>query len=136
MPDTSNDLPQRILIASGALLGLLAVVSGTFAAHVLDKNLAPQSLNTFEVAVRYHMYHALATLAAAWVYQRWPGRLPLMAGWMFVAGVLIFSGGLYLLVGTGAKWLGLVAPIGGSAFIIGWLLLALAVLIPSPKRQA
>jgi uncharacterized membrane protein YgdD (TMEM256/DUF423 family) len=136
MPDKETDLPQRILIAVGALLGLLAVVGGTFAAHVLDNSLDPKSINTFDVAVRYHMYHALATLVAAWVYTRWPGRLPLMAGWMFVAGVVLFSGGLYVLVGTGAKWLGVVAPIGGSAFIIGWLLLALAVLIPSTPRRA
>lgn len=134
MPDNHHDLPPRILIATGALLGLLAVVGGTFAAHVLDKNLDPKSISTFETAVRYHMYHALATLAAAWVYTRWPGRLPLMAGWMFAIGVVLFSGSLYLLVGTGAKWLGMVAPIGGSAFIVGWLMLALAVILPTPQR--
>lgn len=136
MTDTNNDLPQRLLIVVGALLGLLAVVGGTFAAHVLDKNLDPKTLNTFEVAVRYHMYHALAILAAAWIYQRWPGRLPLLAGWMFVAGVLLFSGSLYILVGTGAKWLGMIAPIGGSAFIVGWLLLALTAAMPSSPGKS
>ena len=136
MPDTNNDLPQRILIAVGALMGLLAVAGGAFAAHGLEKLVDESALNTFEVAVRYHMYHALAIIVAAWVSSRWPGRLPLLAGWMFVAGVVLFSGSLYLLVGTGAKWLGMVAPIGGSAYIVGWLLLALAVLVPSPQHQA
>ncbi len=136
MNDTNNDLPQRLLIVAGALLGLLAVVGGTFAAHVLNKNLDPKTLITFDVAVRYHMYHALAILAAAWIYQRWPGRLPLLAGWMFVAGVLLFSGSLYILVGTGAKWLGMVAPIGGSAFIVGWLLLALAAVMPPSSGKS
>ncbi len=134
MPDTNNDLSTRLLIAAGALLGLLAVVGGTFAAHVLDKNLDPKSIATFETAVRYHMYHALATLSAAWVYTRWPSRLPLLAGWMFVIGAVLFSGSLYLLVGTGAKWLGAVAPIGGSSMLVGWLLLTLAVIIPTTKR--
>lgn len=136
MPDTNNDLPQRLLIAAAALLGLLAVVGGTFAAHVLPKYIDEQAMHTFEVAVRYHMYHALATLAAVWVYQRWPGRLPIAAGWLFVIGVLLFSGSLYLLVSTDMKWLGMITPLGGTSFIVGWLLLALAVLIPTPPRDA
>jgi uncharacterized membrane protein YgdD (TMEM256/DUF423 family) len=132
MPQTSNDLPPRLLIAAAAVLGMLAIVGGTFAAHVMDKHLDPKSLNTFEVAARYHMYHALATLGAAWVATYRPGRLPLLAGWLFVIGTVLFSGSLYLLVATGAKWLGMVAPIGGCAFMVGWLTLALGALVARP----
>jgi len=134
MPENRHDLPVRLLIAAGAVLGMLAVVGGTFAAHVLDKSLDPKSINTFETAVRYHMYHALAVISVAWVYSRWPSRLALMSGWLFVAGVVLFSGALYLLVATGATWLGAVAPIGGSALLVGWLMLLLAVLVPNTKR--
>jgi uncharacterized membrane protein YgdD (TMEM256/DUF423 family) len=121
---------QRALISVGAVLGMLAVVGGTFAAHVLPKYLDEAAMHTFEVAVRYHMYHALAVFCAAWVGTRWPGRVPALAGWLFVTGVVLFSGSLYVLVMTGAKWLGAVAPLGGSAFIVGWLLLALAPFAP------
>ena len=133
MPDRPPDRPQRTLIALGALLGMLAVAGGAFGTHVLADKLDAKAFHTFEVATRYHMYHALATLAAAWVSLRWPGRLPLIAGWMFIVGIALFSGSLYLLVGTDAKWLGMVAPLGGSSLMVGWLLLALAVIVPTRR---
>ncbi len=136
MPKLSDDRPARALVIVGALLGMFAVVAGTFAAHVLDKNLDPKMLNTFEVAVRYHMYHALSVLVTAWAYTRWPGRMPQLAGWFFVAGAVLFSGSLYLLVATGAKWLGMVAPIGGSAFLVGWLMLALTPFTGKPDEHS
>tara|TARA_R110002111_G_scaffold75888_9_gene120293 strand:- start:308 stop:715 length:408 start_codon:yes stop_codon:yes gene_type:complete len=117
---------DRVLVLVGAVLGLTAIVAGTFAAHVVPDYLDERAMKTFETAVRYHTYHALATIAAAWVWSRWPGRMPMLAGWMFVAGAVLFSGSLYVLVSTGAKWLGMVAPIGGSAMIVGWLLLAMS----------
>jgi len=111
---------------------MLAVVAGTFAAHVLHKDMDPGLRHTFEVAARYHMYHALAALGAAWVWTRWPSRLPLLAGWLFVIGAVLFSGSLYLFVVAGVKWLGMVAPIGGSAFLVGWLMLALSPFMAEP----
>jgi len=135
MSKLSDDRPIRTLVMAGALLGMLAVVAGTFAAHVLDKSLDAKLLNTFEVAVRYHMYHALAVLGTAWAWTRWPGRMPLIAGWFFVAGAVLFSGSLYLLVATGEKWLGMVAPIGGSAFLVGWLMLALSPFAGRPDAH-
>jgi uncharacterized membrane protein YgdD (TMEM256/DUF423 family) len=72
------------------------------------------------------MYHALALLAAAWAATRWPGPLTTAAGWLFVAGTLIFSGSLYALSLSGLRWLGAITPLGGIAFIGGWLCLALA----------
>jgi uncharacterized membrane protein YgdD (TMEM256/DUF423 family) len=131
MPDSTYDGTARVLVLAGALLGVFAVVAGTFAAHVVPDYLNDHAIKTFETAVRYHMYNALATLASAWVWSRWPGRMPMLAGWMFVIGTVLFSGSLYVLVATDAKWLGMVAPIGGSAMIVGWLLLALAPFAPA-----
>jgi len=111
-------------LALGALSAAVAVALGAFGAHALRARLSPDLLATFEVGVRYQMYHALALLAAAWAMGRWPGQPLLLAGWCFVAGTLLFSGSLYLLVLTGHRWLGAVTPLGGGAFIAGWLLLA------------
>jgi uncharacterized membrane protein YgdD (TMEM256/DUF423 family) len=115
---------DRVFFALGALSALIAVAAGAFGAHALRTRLAPDSLGVFEVGARYHMYHALALLAAAWAVGRWPGGPAVTAGWLFVAGTLIFSGSLYLLALTGQRWLGAVTPIGGLAFILGWAALA------------
>jgi len=125
---------DRLFVLMGALLGLTAVVAGTFAAHVVPDYLDERAMQTFETAVRYHTYNALATIAAAWAWSRWPGRVPMLAGWMFVIGTVLFSGCLYVLVSTDAKWLGMVAPVGGSAMIVGWLLLALSP-FTSPEKK-
>ena len=97
---------------------------GAFAAHGLRARLTPDLLATFEVGVRYQMYHALALLAVSWAAARWPSVAMTVAGVCFVIGTVVFSGSLYLLVLTGQKWLGAVTPLGGLAFIAGWLLLA------------
>ena len=81
-------------------------------------------LATFEVGVRYQMYHALALLAVGWAQTRWPGPAVNAAGWLFVAGTVIFSGSLYALSLSGLRWLGAVTPIGGVALLAGWLCLA------------
>jgi len=134
MPTSEHDRPARALVTVGALLGLLAVVAGTFAAHVVPNYLDEQAIQTFETAVRYHMYDAMAILGSAWVWTRWPGRVPMLAGIMFMIGAVLFSGSLYVLVATDAKWLGMVAPIGGSAMIVGWLLLAIAPFAPAQAQ--
>jgi len=81
-------------------------------------------LATFETGVRYHLFHALGLLAVAWAATRWPGGSVVAAGWLFVAGTLIFSGSLYLLAITGVRWLGAITPFGGVCFLAGWLVLA------------
>jgi uncharacterized membrane protein YgdD (TMEM256/DUF423 family) len=81
-------------------------------------------LATFEVGVRYQMYHAFALIAVAWACARWPGAASAAAGWLFVAGTVLFSGSLYVLALSGARWLGMVAPLGGLAFLAGWACLA------------
>ncbi len=72
------------------------------------------------------MYHGLGLLAVAWAVTRWPGALPALAGWLFVAGTVLFSGSLYILALTGIRWLGAVTPLGGVAFLAGWICLALS----------
>lgn len=117
---------ERVFFTLGALSGLIAVAAGAFGAHTLRDHLSADMLATFETGVRYQMYHALALLFAAWATTRWPGSFTTAAGWLFVIGTLIFSGSLYILSLTGLRWLGAITPLGGVAFIGGWLLLALA----------
>jgi uncharacterized membrane protein YgdD (TMEM256/DUF423 family) len=119
---------DRVFVALGAISALVAVAAGAFGAHALRDRLAPDMLSVFEVGARYHMYHALALLAAAWAIGRWPGGAAVTAGWLFVAGTLVFSGSLYLLALTGQRWLGAVTPLGGLAFVLGWASLAWAAL--------
>jgi uncharacterized membrane protein YgdD (TMEM256/DUF423 family) len=119
---------DRIFFGLGALSALLAVAAGAFGAHALRHRMAPDTLGVFEIGARYHMYHALGLLAAAWAVTRWPGGATTIAGWLFVAGTVIFSGSLYALSLTGQRWLGAVTPLGGLAFILGWAALAWAAL--------
>ena len=116
----------RVFVILGSLSGLIAVAAGAFGAHTLRDRISADLLVTFETGVRYQMYHALALLAVAWATTRWANSLTTVAGWLFVAGTLIFSGSLYALSFTGARWLGAITPLGGVAFIGGWLCLALA----------
>ena len=116
---------ERLFFGLGALFGGLGVGLGAFGAHALRATLSTQDLATFEIGVRYQMYHALALLAVGWAAARWPGQASLtVAGWAFVLGILVFSGSLYVLVLTGQRWLGAVTPLGGLAFMVGWGLLA------------
>ena len=117
---------DRIFFLLGGLSGVIAVAAGAFGAHSLRNHLSPDLLAIFETGARYQMYHALALLLTAWAATRWPGSLTLTAGWLFVAGTLIFSGSLYALSLSGARWLGAITPLGGVAFIGGWLCLVLA----------
>jgi len=118
---------DRLFMVIAALSGALSVALGAFGAHALEARLSADLLGTFETGVRYQFYHTLALLAVVAAIGRWPAsNLPVIAGWLFIAGIVVFSGSLYLLVMTGTRWLGAITPIGGVAFIAGWLLLALA----------
>jgi len=118
----------RIFAGAGALAALVGVALGAFGAHALSTRVEPRDLATFEIGVRYQMYHALGLLAVSWAATEWPGGLIHTAGWAFVVGILVFSGSLYLLVLTDTRWLGAVTPLGGVAFLVGWAALAWAVL--------
>lgn len=115
---------DRLFFSIGALSGLISVAAGAFGAHALRARLSPEYLAVFETAARYQMYHALGLLAVAWAVARWPGALSQWAGWLFLAGTVLFSGSLYALALTGARWLGAITPLGGIAFLVGWVLLA------------
>ncbi len=115
---------ERLFVGLGAVLALVAVGLGAFGAHGLRPSLSAADMATFETAARYQMYHALGLLAVAWIYTRWPGTPVVVAGWLFVAGIVVFSGSLYTLVLTGQRWLGAVTPLGGLCFMAGWALIA------------
>jgi uncharacterized membrane protein YgdD (TMEM256/DUF423 family) len=119
---------DRTFLLIGALAGVVGVALGAFGAHGLRGRLSPEMLAVFETGVRYHMYHALALLLTAAVMGRINGRFVAAAGWFFTAGIVLFSGSLYLLAATGITLLGAITPFGGVAFLIGWACLAVAAL--------
>jgi len=116
---------ERVFVIAASVLALVGVGMGAFGAHALRAQLEAQALATFEVGVRYQMYHALALFAVAWVHERWPTRLVRTAGWLFIVGTLVFSGSLYLLVVLGVSALGAITPFGGAALLAGWACLAM-----------
>lgn len=117
---------DRVFFSSGALLAMIGVAAGAFGAHALKTRLNAEMLIIFETGARYQMYHALALLIVAWAQTRWPGALTNLSGWLFIIGIILFSGSLYLLSLTEQKWLGAITPLGGLAFLAGWLCLAVA----------
>jgi uncharacterized membrane protein YgdD (TMEM256/DUF423 family) len=119
---------ERTFFGLGSVFALVGVGLGAFGAHGLRASVSPADLATFETGVRYQMYHALALFAVAWAYSRWPSTGLATAGWMFVLGMLVFSGSLYVLVLTNQRWLGAVTPIGGLCFLVGWALLSWSAL--------
>lgn len=117
----------RIFWILGCAAALAAVAAGAFGAHALRARIPAERLEVWNTAASYQMYHALALLIVGLAAMRWPGSASLpTAGWMFVGGIVLFSGSLYLLALTGTRWLGAVTPVGGVAFLVGWILLAWA----------
>ncbi len=110
--------------AVGALAGALGVALGAFGAHGLKSRVSAELLAVFETGVRYQMYHALALLAVGLAAARGTSPWISAAGWLFVLGIVVFSGSLYVLTFSGARWLGAITPLGGLLFILGWLTLA------------
>ena len=115
---------ERKVFAVGSALAGLGVVFGAFGAHALKTSLSPKMLDAFETGVRYQMYHGLGLLALAWAISRWPERRLVPAAWLLLAGTVVFSGSLYLVVLTGVRWFGAITPFGGVALIVGWALVA------------
>jgi uncharacterized membrane protein YgdD (TMEM256/DUF423 family) len=130
-PETKTSSTRNIWAVVGAINGALAVALGAFGAHGLETmvekgQLSAQMLATFETAVRYQMYHALA-LVALGVLTRGSGKSTKLAGCSFLAGIVVFSGMLYAYVFTGIKIFAMIVPIGGVAFIVGWVAMAVAL---------
>ena len=122
---------DRTFAALGAVSALVAVAAGAFGAHALRARLAPELLAAFETGARYQMYHALALLLVAWAVTRWPVSPVRAAGWLFVAGTVLFSGSLYALALSGERWLGAITPAGGLLLLVGWAALAVSAI---PRR--
>lgn len=114
-------------IGLGSVFAALGVAMGAFGSHALKHRFPPEDLAIFETAVRYQMYHAFALLAVGFLALRIDNGATKFAGSAFCLGIILFSGSLYALVFSGERWLGMIAPVGGAAFIAGWLALALAV---------
>jgi uncharacterized membrane protein YgdD (TMEM256/DUF423 family) len=133
-------LPRRLRIASmlpaaklfvslGALAAALGVALGAFGAHALKARLAADMLAVWQTAVQYHLWHALGLVAIGLLAQHLPASGPLrLAGWLMLAGIVLFSGSLYVLAASGVRWLGAVTPFGGGCLIAGWLAVVYAVL--------
>ncbi|MFN0121638.1 MAG: DUF423 domain-containing protein [Blastocatellia bacterium] len=117
---------DKTFFALGSLLALIGVAAGAFGAHALKTRVDAEMLAVFETGVRYQMYHAFGLIAAALAYARWPSQTMTTSGWLFIAGILLFSGSLYLMTFTGLRWLGAITPLGGVAFLAGWGCLAWA----------
>ena len=115
---------MKTLLVLGTLNGALAVILGAFGAHGLKARVDESMLATWATASEYHFYHALALLLAGLLAKAYGVSNLVTAGWVMFTGMLVFSGSLYILVLTGQKWLGAITPLGGTALIIGWLMLA------------
>ena len=118
---------NKLFIIISSVSGMLAVGLGAFGAHALKTQLETSgNLNTYHTAVQYQFYHTLALLGIAILSAKLESQWLNLAGYSMSVGILIFSGSLYILCFTGIKWLGAITPIGGLAFILGWLFLLLA----------
>src|SRR5437870_5703511 len=119
---------DRTFLLVGAVAAFLAVTLGAFGAHSLRGRLSPEMLAVFETGVRYQMYHALALFGVGLLLAPMGGWLIRTAAWLFVVGIVLFSGSLYVLSLTGITVVGAITPIGGLAFLAGWACLAIAAL--------
>ncbi|MBC8322391.1 MAG: DUF423 domain-containing protein [Candidatus Marinimicrobia bacterium] len=115
---------MKSIIITGALFAGLAVLLGAFGAHSLKAKVSPEDLLIFETGVKYHMYHALGLILVGLLGFHFPMDVIHLPSLLLIIGVVIFSGSLYVLVLSGARWFGAITPFGGLALISGWLLLA------------
>ncbi len=119
----------KIFLALGSLNAMLAVILGAFGAHGLKTRLTENMLAVYQTGVQYHFYHALGLIVVGLVImQMLPSIWFKSAGWFMLVGILLFSGSLYILSITQLRWLGAVAPLGGTAFIFAWLLLFIGII--------
>ncbi len=117
---------QKWILSLATLFGASSVMLGAFAAHGLRGSLSERLLETFQTGVQYQMYHALALLAVGILYRLWPRKLLAWAAGLFIVGILLFSGSLYVLALGGPRWFGPITPLGGVCYIAAWICLATA----------
>lgn len=126
--DRPGERSQGWLLMAGSLNMFLAVALGAFGAHGLKASLPPDLMAAYHTANQYHFYHALGLLATALTLRLFPGsRVLRLSGGFILAGLALFSGSLYALSLTGQRWMGAITPVGGTAFLAGWLLFAVGV---------
>lgn len=132
-----NPLPGsgRSWFALGAWLAAMGVMAGAFGAHALKDKISPEMIAVYDTGARYHLMHAIGLLAVGLAADRFPSRRIDMAGWLLTIGIFLFSGSLYALAVTGNKALGMVTPLGGLAWIVGWIMLAFAVQAPGTEAR-
>jgi len=119
---------QKLFLSIGSVAMALAVSLGAFGAHGLKGKLSAEMLDIFETGVKYNFYHAIGLLIIGILAYHLPETgLLKWSGWLMVAGIIIFSGSLYLLALSDVRWLGAITPVGGVCFIVSWILLAIAV---------
>ncbi|WP_040951776.1 DUF423 domain-containing protein [Gorillibacterium massiliense] len=121
---------MQMFIALGSILMMVAVAIGAFGAHALKSKITPDKLKVYETGVHYHIAHALGLILVGLLVHQFPeAGLIVTGGWFLTAGIVLFSGSLYVLsVATKARFLGPVTPLGGLSFMIGWVLIAVGVL--------
>jgi len=117
---------DRTFLLLGSVAAFLSVTLGAFGAHGLRARLSPEMMAVFQTGVQYHMAHALALILVSATLGRLGGWLIQTAGWLFVAGIVLFSGSLYALAISGVTILGAITPLGGLCFLAGWACLAFA----------
>jgi len=119
---------SRTFIVAGAIGGFLSVGFGAFGAHAIKNNISPDLMTIYQTAVDYQFFHSLGLILIGLIFQQHQQKLIKTAGWLMIVGMVIFSGSLYVLSLTGIRWLGAITPVGGTAFIIAWLLLAIGTI--------
>lgn len=125
---------QKLFLTIGTILGGLSVALGAFGAHGLKKIVSPETVATYQTGVQYQMYHALALLVIGVLSEKYLGSFINYAGFFFLGGIVLFSGSLYLIVSMHAMnktvptGIGIITPIGGLLFILGWVLLLVGIL--------
>lgn len=117
---------MKLFILLGVINGFLAVALGAFGAHGLEGKLSEKMLATWEKAVNYQMFHTMALLVTGLLMAKMTGGSVMWAGWMFFIGIILFSGSLYIYSTTAVKMFAMITPLGGVAFLIGWILLGTA----------
>ena len=131
---------KKTFLRIGGLLAMFAVILGAFAAHSLEEILEPEKLETFDTGVRYQFYHAFAVLIVGLLMYSRKNKVLIAAGWLFIGGVVLFSGSLYLLairetMNLGLSWLGPITPLGGLLFIAGWVCFIISTYRDNERRR-
>jgi len=116
---------SRTFIIIGSIAGFLSVALGAFGAHGLKQSLSSELMAIYQTAVSYQIYHSLALILIALIFQYQQNKFIKASGWIMLAGMMVFSGSLYLLTLTDTRWLGAITPIGGTLLLLSWLLLGL-----------